>query len=304
MHQNNFIVCVKSGGRILRESESIVSLPFGSEYSILIKNLHSVRAQVSVSVDGTDATDGTRLIIGPNASVELERFIKNGNLSAGNRFKFIERTGAIEEHRGIGSDDGLIRVEAWKEHITQFVNVPVPRYHYYDHYYRRQPWYPWDRPYGPHYDWYVPMSQAQCDLGPPIMSTTGSSTASANTVNTASTATGGAQAVGAINQASVGSPLRSASMHMRSFDSPEPERSDAGITVPGSQSQQQFYSTSGFAVEPQSTVLVLRLRGTIAGQPVVEPVTVAAKPICVTCGARNKAINQFCGRCGTALSII
>ena len=115
MYTNRFVCSVKVNGKILREQSSLVTLPFGSEYTILLKNLNSRRAMVKVSVDGQDATEGTRLIIAPNATLELERFIKNGNFSRGNRFKFIERTAGIEAHRGIKADDGLIRCEFWSE---------------------------------------------------------------------------------------------------------------------------------------------------------------------------------------------
>jgi hypothetical protein len=77
-----------------------------------------------------------------------------------------------------------------------------------------------------------------------------------------------------------------------------------GVTVAGSESKQQFYSTSGFALEPTSVVIVLRLRGEIGGKPVTIPVTVARKPICSTCGKAAKPNMQFCGACGTALALI
>ncbi len=105
MHQTGFVACIKVNGKILRESNDTVSLPFGSSYSILIKNLNSVRSQVKVSIDGTDATDGTHLVIPANGEVELERFIRNANLTSGNKLKFIERTEGIESHRGIKAED-------------------------------------------------------------------------------------------------------------------------------------------------------------------------------------------------------
>ena len=80
MYNDKVVAAIKVNGQVLRESGDTVILPFGCEYSILAKNLNSVRAQISVSVDGQDATEGTRLIIAPNGSVELERFIRAGNL--------------------------------------------------------------------------------------------------------------------------------------------------------------------------------------------------------------------------------
>jgi hypothetical protein len=58
MYSNRFVCSVKVNGKILREQSGTVTLPFGCEYEILLKNLNSRRAMVSVSVDGKDATDG------------------------------------------------------------------------------------------------------------------------------------------------------------------------------------------------------------------------------------------------------
>lgn len=110
MYKKNFAAAIKVNGKILREHNDIVSLPFGSEYSIYLKNLNSVRAQVRVSIDGAEVSNGW-LVIAPNSTLDLERFIKNTNSKSGNRFKFIERSKAIENHRGIKVDDGLVRIE-------------------------------------------------------------------------------------------------------------------------------------------------------------------------------------------------
>ena len=84
-YKKNFVAAIKVGGRVLRESSDRVELPFGSEYSVLLKNLDSVRMQARITIDGKDATGW--LIIGPNQSVDVERFVEN--LDRGNRFKFI-----------------------------------------------------------------------------------------------------------------------------------------------------------------------------------------------------------------------
>lgn len=211
MYKSNFVCSLKVGGKILRENSGVVTLPFGSEYGVLLKNLGSRRAMVKVSVDGQDATEGTRLILQPNSSLELERFIRDGNLKSGNKFKFIERTQKIEDHRGIKEDDGLVRIEFWAEKET--VDVPVVR--------------------------------SDVERG-----------------------------------------------------------NDAGITVPGSESNQSFYSASGFEVEPNSHVIVLQLRGEAGGTPVAAPVAVDLKPTCSICGKKNKSQDRFCGECGTALKLI
>jgi hypothetical protein len=53
MYSNKLVASIKSNGKILREFNDKVYVPFGTEYSILIKNLNTVRASVNIFVDGT-----------------------------------------------------------------------------------------------------------------------------------------------------------------------------------------------------------------------------------------------------------
>jgi len=140
VHQNKFVVAIKCQGKILREINDIVTLPFGSEYSILIKNLNSVKAVVSVEVDGESATKDGRIILNSNESIDLLG-IKEG-LNVKNRFKFIKKTDEISEHRGDRVDDGIVRVEYTFEKIWE----PLPQIWHYNHYYQ-EPKAVWDTVY-------------------------------------------------------------------------------------------------------------------------------------------------------------
>lgn len=274
-YSNKLVAVIKVNGKVLREMGDTVTIPFGSEYSVLLKNLNSVRVQVKVSIDGIDATEGTWLVIQPNSSIELERFIKNGNLSAGNRFKFIERTSEIEDHRGIKEDDGIVRIEYKTEQITKTEDIHVTKYHY-DYVY---PCFPWKYyHYGPYW-------------------------------TTTTTSSGNIQNGQNVQQSTGGSCLRglSGSVNFAGMSSGagilgEPVN-DAGITVPGSESNQQFYKTSNFATHNYTDVLVLRLRGKVADKKVIEPITVYEKMTCPTCGTISKCKSsvKYCSRCGTCL---
>lgn len=111
MYNQKLVASIKANSKVLREFKDTVYIPFASEYSILLKNLNTVRAVVNVFIDGENVVPGG-LVIDPGRTVDLERWIKNGNLSEGNKFKFIERTTAIEDGpRGIKMEDGLVRVE-------------------------------------------------------------------------------------------------------------------------------------------------------------------------------------------------
>lgn len=119
MYNQKLVASLKANGKILREFKDTVYIPFGSEYSILLKNLSTVRCIVNVFVDGDNVVPGG-LVLGAGQECDLERSIKNGNLTEGNRFKFIERTSAVENGpRGIKLEDGLIRVEYQFEKVYQ-----------------------------------------------------------------------------------------------------------------------------------------------------------------------------------------
>lgn len=275
MYNNKLAVAIKSNGKVLREFGENVYVPFGSEYTILIKNLNSVRALVKVSIDSNDVGDGVEFVIPPNDSVELERFIKNGNMDKGNRFKFIERTESVEEHRGIDVEDGLIRVEYKFETPVNYMNLFDT---YRDVCKSPEPW------WGPY--------QPQV-----FYNSTGNPPHGGAQYTTCSTS----GALRNFNSQNVGSVVDSWSVEQEA----EANANDAGITVPGSVSEQKFQKAASFLTENESHVIVLKMLGeTEDNKRVRKPVTVKAKPKCVTCGKKNKATAKFCTECGTSLTIV
>ncbi len=302
MYSNKLAIAVKSNGKVLREFKDTVYVPFGSEYTLLIKNLNSVRAQVKVSIDGTDMTDGVHLVIQPNSEIELERSIKNGNMSKGNRFKFIERTQKIEDGpRGIKVEDGLIRIEYQFEKpyvapiLTTWPTYPRERWVKKEH---------WEK----EYDWYGSAQLSSTAGDPSFGMAKGVSGSilrgmSMNAASPTASASFSAKAPDVVN-----------AFHATSSDTfamaqnaamPKEVENENGITVAGSVSEQKFTHASWFAVEAETHVMVVKLLGeTESGKPVVVPVTVKAKPKCSTCGHVNKAKNKFCSECGTSLEIV
>lgn len=111
MYSNKMAVAIKSNGRVLREHKDTVFIKFGSEYSVCMKNLNTVKALVNVFIDGENVVPGG-LVLNAGQEIDLERSVKNGNLTEGNRFKFIERTANVENGpRGIRLEDGIVRIE-------------------------------------------------------------------------------------------------------------------------------------------------------------------------------------------------
>jgi membrane protease subunit (stomatin/prohibitin family) len=81
-------------------------------------------------------------------------------------------------------------------------------------------------------------------------------------------------------------------------------QTETGITVAGSKSEQKFVTVSNFTCEPEKYNIILKLLGeTPDNESIRKPITVKAKPKCVTCGKQNKATAKFCSECGTALEI-
>lgn len=270
MYNNKLVVCLKANGKVLREFKDTVYIPFGSEYSILIKNLNTVRVQAKITVDGTDLGGGSSFVVAPNGEVELTRFVTNGNLHEGNRLKFIERTSGIEQHRGIKLDDGIIRVEFQYEQRT-------PQY----------------QPARLTSDWVFPSSGPKMWYGDgPAQPTYGSSSSSSILRSTSAGLLRGGAGVSSVAQSEFNVQAASVS-------------NDVGITVPGSISDQKFSVSGWFPLESETHVVVLRILGeTENNTPVVTPVTVKTKQKCTTCGHVNKANAKFCSECGTSLTVV
>jgi hypothetical protein len=299
MYNQKLVASLKANGKILREFKDTVYIPFGSEYSFLIKNLNTTRALVNVFIDGENVIEGG-LVLNAGQEVDLERYVKNGNLKEGNRFKFIERTSAVEEHRGTKLEDGLIRIEFQFEKPPMRINE-LP-------------------------DWQKNQIFAGIRNGTiNAVGAMGSSEYPGTTDKFTLTASG------SVSQMNVGGVLRgidtsqngnatfaSATAAVNSYCAQNGivsksevhdgmatmDWNDVGITVPGSKSTQSFSTTYMGAMEDEKHTIVLKLLGeTPDNKPVAKPVTVKHKPKCVTCGKLNKAHAKFCVECGTALEI-
>lgn len=276
MYQNKLVASLKANGKILREFKDTVYCPFGAEYSILIKNLNTVRALVHVYIDGESMLpDG--LVLNAGQEIDLERSIKNGNLNEGNRFKFIERTGKIEQHRGVKLEDGLIRIEYQFEMPRLIFNI-------------RDNFRYTGIGGSSTGDYYGSMQGNWCDTN----NTTNISYSSNSVLRNKGMTVGPAGAGDMfINQIASGATM----------DSYVPQN-ETGITVPGSKSEQKFGTTTMGALDPQKYSIVLKILGeTPDNEPIRKPITTKYKPKCVTCGKQNKATAKFCTECGTALEI-
>ena len=281
MYNKKLAVAVKVNGKILREFKDTVYLPFGAEYQILIKNLNSVKVLVNMDIDSTNMLDDG-LVIYPGEETTIERSIVNGNLNKGNKFKFIERTGEIEEYRGIKLEDGIIKLAYQFEKAYRYP-TPLP-YHTY-HYYHNPYYNPW---------W----------LDNNFSGTSGSTSkwASKSEGESNSNLTRSMSGVGTSQMAAGSTGVWGSSSSAVSAQNSV--ANDAGITVPGSKSNQKFTTTFSFPLENEKHIMIIKLLGqTYDNEPVVKPVTVKQKIRCETCGLKNKATANFCSRCATSLKV-
>lgn len=277
MYHQKMACALKVNGRVLREDGDTVRLPFGSEFEVFVKNMNSVRALVRIEIDGTDIAEGTSFIVPANDSITLERFVKNGNMSQGLRFKFIERTAKIEDGpRGIKSEDGLIRVE------YEFEREPTP--------------------IRPTYGYSMLRSKSADSFTKSASKSTGDywNSSPAQSFDAAFGASAAAFDDGMLcSTRSMNFSDSSAAMAMPQAASAPV--SDKGITVGGSVSDQQFKQGAWFPTDGVKHVMILRMLGQVGETPVAKPHLVTTKIECPTCGKKNKSNARFCSDCGTGL---
>jgi hypothetical protein len=265
MYKNNFVATIKSNGKILREKKGCVMLPFGSEYSVLLKNLDSRNAVMKLSIDGDDVLDGHRVIVPGDSTIELKGRMKEEKVR--HRFKFIKKTEKISNYRGDRPDDGLVRVEYWFEKST--VSWCSPNYPLKYKHYITGDWFTTSDYYDNLHDF--DGSTGRFDPNSVRQSITGSITS--NPVMS--------------NYSYTSGPI-----------------GDDGITVQGSKVRQDFVYEQTSPLEEQSHVIVLQLRGiTDKGTKISMPVTVKTKFRCPTCGKKSKSSARWCSSCGTNLEI-
>lgn len=264
VYNNNFVAVIKCNGKILREvsSDNDVILPFGAEYSILLKNLDNRRAVAEVSIDGTDVLEGRRLVIDANESTELKGVLVNNVVK--NAFKFIQKTKKIQDHRGDKIDDGFIRVKFGFERMIESTTTWTTTH--YPTMYRSFHSDSSDAVYGS-----GAISKGM-DSGEP-------------------------RAI-----ASAGDPnqMRGPSIMASVVDNSFVAQAEEGITVPGSKVNQDFQSTHVGTIEDHG-VLIIRLKGTDHCEPVQQPLFVSTKLECPTCGTKSKFGTNYCPDCGTNL---
>lgn len=151
MYSNNFVVSVHVNRKPQNELKNgVVPIPFGSEYSIRLRNKHKDRRAVAkITIDGEEVS-GQGIIIPANSHVDLERWIDKPV-----KFKFvsIDSPDAVDFGKNGDNSDkqkGVVLVSFFLEKETKPQTQEVHHHHHYP-YYRRPlfgPLDPWCMPIG------------------------------------------------------------------------------------------------------------------------------------------------------------
>lgn len=296
MYKDRFIAVIKHNGKVLRERDDVVRLPFGSEYSIMFKNLESRKAVVDLSIDGEDVLDGNSLIVPANSNLDLEGYMSGS--AAKNKFKFIQKTKEISNHRGDRLDDGIVRVEfRFEKKVEERVIKERKVYErYLNHFVFRCPlcgnW-PCTCPTW----WYYTggtWNNFDNDAKDPLIGDCVSG-------GTATRGLSGGSSEAQYYSSNTYNLNCNMNMSFTDGDFGKPNL-DEGITVKGFEIDQNFVPGYTKDLEKNSSVIILRLRGYDGGGTKVnKPLTVKSRISCPTCGRKSKSNAKFCDNCGTFL---
>ncbi len=294
MYSNKFVACIMVDDEVVREirkdNADLVYLPFGTDYQIRLKNLDYRRAVVSISIDGDDVLDGSRLVVEGNSTTDLKGFLDSKSNKALNAFRFIEKTERVSKHRGDHVDDGLVRIEVQFEEdlpqIEQIIKYPIIPNAY------PQPWYP----YNPNI-WFGG-GNVQCGNSGGVCSGQSFSYSGDfkitniecvnNMQPTMDANVDGGEDVDLTNLDNIGDTTNT-------FN-------EDGITVTGGLVGQMFTTTFVRKLSGDKIVLVFKLQGKKSdSKPVVKPLLVKSKIECHTCGEKCKSGVKYCPECGTCL---
>ena len=305
MYSNKLVCSVKVGRKILREkvqnNESTVFIPFGSEYSLLLKNLGGRNAVVQIEIDGNQVNkksfyDGNKLskegfYIRAGQTMEIERFVEN--LAEGRRFKFIEKTEEISDFRGDKVDDGIIRITwQFEKPLPEVKEIRYNYKHEHDHYHIHSPWCRCSWCHPP--IWYSPITRSNTSAPIGNITYTASNTISGGGGTQSSCFNSSVGAEGARGPEGQQGPIGNVNCYKSSEPAP-------GITVEGSKSFQQFGTAYAGALESNVHSMIIILKGIRDKAYVNKPITVREKFECPTCGRKWHSNYEFCANCGTAL---
>jgi hypothetical protein len=263
MYSNDCVLAILHKGKVLRETNGEVHLPFGSNYKIRAKNNGLGRVKVKIKVDDTYIhPDNQVFVINSGDHLDLERMITDGNLKSGPKLKFVALSnGRVQDPSN--KDNGVVTVEFYRETV-----------------YTRP--YIYDKPLKPiePYDGGIIYDINTTHLG----SHTGGGTfdcctTSTNYVNSDMSS----GSIGCSLTTNTGGGMRTKSSKVSN-----------GATVTGKKSSQKFSLTNDFATDYFPATLTLKIFGLDEPKFVKD----TRNKFCDNCGRKNRFKAKFCSQCG------
>lgn len=259
-YSNKFVLCVLVNGEPQKElANGVVSLSFGAEYALRLRNKNNRRAVAKIYIDGENVSGGG-YVIGANDYVDIKRHHDKDRA-----FKFVslDSAEAVDFGKNGPNPDKIkgtieVRFHLEKERPTYHYLPVVHDHHHHHHHYPKptpQPWYPL-----PNYPqvWcnnntYGSAGGMTCsnNAGPDMCSLGGGIQMNAATPRGMSCSTGGFEAMKLADSAPVNQNLQD------------------GCTVEGYSTGQNFYTTD-IEYEDTFTTLKLFLQGFQSREPVAE----------------------------------
>jgi hypothetical protein len=268
VYSNKFVMCVLLNGQPQKElANGQVSLPFGAEYALRLRNKNDRRAVVKIFIDGENVSGGG-YVVNAHDHVDIKRHHDKDRA-----FKFVslDSPEAVDFGKDGPNEDkvkGTIEARFYLEKKRPEVvyrDVHHHHDHHHHHHHRRDIWHepyypPLKNPYQPYYG--MSGGGATCAGGPSGSYTSDAGDQLLDGAECTSKGLGDIQcSTGGARGMSAGNTVRTSSLGSAtpaSFNS-GPELKD-GATVEGYSTGQNFYST-WVDTEDQYTSLKIFLQG-------------------------------------------
>ena len=272
MYRDSYAMAVIVNGKVLKEMDNTVVMPFGTEYTVRLKNKQRKQSVADVFIDGRLAAKG--IVVSANGTVDLERFVVDGNLASGPCFKLVPtKDGRVEQPDEM--ENGILEVKFYPEKDLPTVKV-VEHLNYHNYYQHRCHGHCkqccWD---------------FHCQLCRPNVKWC-SNSGNAFSDNQYQVGTSMDWSMVSMNTASQS--LSSRAIEGAQFTNALSTDSEVGATVEGSLSKQAFHTVHVDVDVDHPVTLQLKLRG------------VAKLLETCSCGFKRRDEN-FCPKCGTELAI-
>lgn len=284
MYKSGYVVTILQNNQTIKEQGGKVTLPFGSEYEIRLRNKTRKRAVADAYIDGEIAAKG--IVVNANDSIDLERYVKNTGhaLLKGARFKFVPLGDSKVEDKS-EPENGVLEVRWYPEKEPEPYKPPqVIEIH------DRCPWHHHDHGQCP------PWCRPRPFLGPQWRN---------------GDAFVGGFVTGGVNLNNTSAEIKADELTFTSnlgAGTPQLSSGEAGATIEGSVSNQSFGTTYIDVDRNNPTILTLHLVGVHLPKP--KGLQVGDKPrpskgklavYCSTCGRKRRTGERYCPADGMRL---